>query len=340
MPDSIIAPEPPTIEAPTPAESGGANPGGAQSVEQMEDEVFAALLAEEQGRTGEPESQPNDPAKPTAKEPQKDSSKVEGKTPVVGGTDGKTPSPSTETPLDEELTKDIPPEVRKANERVANAQMKMHEATRARAALEKRMAELEKVLKEKDDALAKIKPPEEAEIEKLSGSLDARTLRLLDETPELKGVFGALLNRLSALEQGLGDKVEERLAAKEKAAKEVAETGSKETWMRELLLHNPDFFEVVESPEFVSWREAHAETVNSTLKRFGNYDPKGALAVFRMFERSQSESGRGGPAHNTPIGLSGRGGIRTGSPGKTVQTREEMEQEVLEALLADEVPRR
>lgn len=345
MPDTLTAPVPSAVVESAPPSSASAD---AQTVAEMEAEALAIILAEDD-KDGEPAASPDATPAPTANaaddtEPVKESSDAAGETPAEKGTSADEAQTSATKPTEEGAKKQEPEtkEEMTAKKRIADAQMKMHEATKAFARVEKEKKALEAALKEKEEALAKVRPPEMAAADKFKAQLTAEELKVMEDNPDLPGIFGKLLSRIDSLESALSKKVTETIAAKEDADNQVAAEVRDNAWRHAILMEVPEFFEAIETPAFTKWRDDHGETVNTELAKYDRHDPKGALAVYRLYEQAQTPASK--PSKqiaSLPTNIKGQNGPKPGGNSTPkFQSREEMEAEAWADIEAKEKARR
>lgn len=342
---------------PDPSELPGEIPAAGQtkSIEQLEDDAFAVILAQEKGES----TQVDDP-RPTAEPPPTADSEPAGEnTPDDSSesadaddsgdegaadsekSESKSSAKATDEPKDED--KDLPPEGRNWRKRVADAQNKMHIATKELSATKKRLSELESRLAEREKALAALRPPEVDALERLKSEMTPEEQRMLKEAPEMGGITAKLLAKIEQLEAKLDGKVEATLKKREEAeAEETAESEELE-WRHKVMMEYPDFFEVAESPGYIAWRDSHAETVNAIVAKYRDsgdlFNPEGAFELRRLYDSFKAKSKpKPSSTHAAPTGRVSGQNARTDSSAskKGAKSREDLESEYLDMFAAQD----
>jgi len=153
---------------------------------------------------------------------------------------------------DEELT------LQNAEERIKNAQARMHEATQETAELRRRMQELE------DQVDTKATKPEQPEEPQTEASRDYASIEALQEDyPEL---INPLMGYINKLEGRLG-KLETNVETTARTSKEQAEEANRRTHEETILKAHPDAFEVAATEDFKGWTARQPKVVQNAVRQ-------------------------------------------------------------------------
>lgn len=322
-----------------------------KTVGQMEDDAFALILAADQAQSGEPGG-----ARPTTEPPPAAAAAPEtdpvgddsaaGASAGNSGDDGAAgtgepePTPDASAPgqASEDASK-LPPEELSARKRIADAQNKMHMATKELAAERKARQSLETRLNELEKQLSAHRPAAQTLLDQFQSDLTPEEKRLITESEGMPGLIGKMLARMQQLETQVASKVDENLSARTKADEARAIEEKENAWRHAVMMGYPDYFDVTESPEYKSWAEAHAETVNAIVAKhvaIDPFSPAGAFEIRRLYEAHKAKS-QPKPAakHAAPTG-SFAGKNARGEPARAPasKSREEMEADAWRELEA------